>query len=201
MHFFSAPQHFWGSCSQSPWSPGPTNYFLFPLLDPSHQHLSLLKYTLKKRNSKNYPAHLHPLHSHLLPNVNLPHKYFPIHIFFGIQIYKFKCLTLLPLWEVIWVSKIQRVRNWTHPLLTPLLKPAAHALSQWKASLLSNQFPKRETAASSLSPSLWKPTTFQHAPCQPNCFSSAQAEAISCLNFTGTALWISLQIWSCHSAA
>lgn len=177
MHSFLAPQHLWGSCSQSPWSPGLINYFLFPLLDPSRQHISIVKSCpfKKKRNSKNYPAHLHPLHSHLLPKVNLPHKYFPSRSFMAFRFINSNAWFYFPCEKSYGFLKY----NVSETELILFSNAAAHALSQWKVSLLPNQFPKWETVASSLSPSLWKPTTFQHVPCQPNCFSSAQVEAIS----------------------
>lgn len=104
------------------------------------------------------PVHLYPLpvHSQLSYNIDFALSadatYFSTQIVNEIQSYKFKCQTLLLLWEVLSSS---------HDA-TP--QPCCSSSFSVKGVIITIQFPEPETWASPSSPPLFKPTTIQQAP-------------------------------------
>lgn len=104
------------------------------------------------------PAHLYPLpvHSHLSYNIDFALSadatYFSTQIVSEIQSYKFKCHTLLLLWEVLSSSRDAAPQT------------CCSSSFSVKGVIITIQVPKLETWASPSSPPLFKPTTFQQAP-------------------------------------
>lgn len=119
------------------------------------------------------PVHLYPLpvHSQLSYNINFALSadatYFSSQIVNEIQSYKFKCQTLLLLWEV---------SSSSHDAAP---QPCCSSSFSVKGVIITTQFPEPETWASPSSPPLFKPSTFQQAPSSTHSAPTASVQVKS----------------------